>query len=168
MIKKTYLPIISLLALLLTAPMAAKAEDSAAASPASTPAPAAGTPDMPSMDEQMPITMGPGAEGFEALQGPEREKKFSELREKVKNMTPEERQEWRKKRKEWFDALPPEQQAAIKEKMQKHRRMRLERMTEDLPQQCQAVVQKCLAEHGDELPPPRHFRNKKADGEKKQ
>lgn len=161
MTKAVYLPIVALAALLfISAPGLAEEPATPAPAPAAT---AAHTPDT---DEHMPITLGPGMEDFETLKGPEREKKFSELRDKIKNMSPEEREEWRKKRKEWFNSLTPEQKTAIKDKIQKHRRMRLDRMVGEMPQQCQAIVQKCLAEHGDDLPPPRHF--KKMDGEKKQ
>ena len=135
------------LALLVSAQTPALAEDAA---PAQTPIPAAALP-APHNDEEMPITMGPGMEDFEKLKAPEREKRFEEMRDKLRRMSPEERQEWKQKRKEWFDSLPADQKDSVKAKMKKNRLVRLNYVLRDMPEQCQAIVKKCMADNGEPL-----------------
>ena len=150
MIKKSsYLLIIATVSFLAFTQTPAMAEDAASAPQQIT------IPDMPPTSpdaDDMPLTMGPDMEEFDGLKGEDREKKFQEMRQKVKNMTPDERKAWQEKRKAWFDALPPEKKAALKEKMKRGRQMHMQRMMKNMPEECQAVVQKCMADHGEEMP----------------
>lgn len=137
-----HLLIIATLALLAFGQHSAQAEDAAIQKP---PIPSSSAPIFNT--DNMPITVGPGMENFGALKGEEREKKFQETREKVKNMTPEQRKEWREKREAWFNTLPHEKQASLKEK----RHMRLWSVVREMPEQCQAVVKKCMADNGEDM-----------------
>lgn len=101
----------------------------------------AGDPDgVPAIGADAPPMMGdgPGRRG--------------EMREKLKNMTPEEREAFQAKMKEKFDSLPPEKQAEIKAKMEerraRHAEMR-EKMKDMTPEERAAMKKKWMEEHGD-------------------
>lgn len=102
----------------------------------------AGDPDgVPAIGTDAPPMMkgdGPGRRG--------------EMREKLKNMTPEEREAFQAKMKEKFDNLPPEKQAEIKAKMEerraRHAEMR-EKMKNMSPEERAEMKKKWMEEHGD-------------------
>ncbi len=75
-----------------------------------------------------------------------------EMREKLKNMTPEEREAFHAKMREKFDSLPPEKQAEIKAKMEerhgRHAAMR-EKMKNMTPEERAEMKKKWKEEHGE-------------------
>lgn len=103
----------------------------------------AGDPDgVPAISTDTPPIMGDG-------HGPGRR---GEMREKMKNMTPEEREAFQAKMKEKFDSLPPEKQAEIKAKMEerraRHAEMR-EKMKNMSPEERAEMKKKWMEEHGE-------------------
>lgn len=105
----------------------------------------AGDPDgVPAIGADAPPVMdGQGPGGFEGRRG--------EMREKLKHMTPEEREAFHAKMKAKFDSLPPEKQAEIKAKMEerraRHGEMR-EKMKDMSPEERAEMKKKWMEEHG--------------------
>lgn len=106
----------------------------------------AGDPEgVPAIGADAPPMMmdGKGPGGHEGRRG--------EMREKMKHMTPEEREAFHAKMKAKFDSLPPEKQAEIKAKMEerraRHEEMR-EKMKDMSPEERAEMKKKWKEEHG--------------------